>query len=169
MDKITMYQLRLEGAEIHLQPTFQLTQEDETHPEKVGLVVEICWQLMMKTLTLVHKEKLNEFGYVYFLVMVAQDKTAKSPDKQVDTSINSSNLSRVVLPPIKLPTLSVGYLFEIFFSVLLVENKQLMSVKCMSYLKSALDGEPASLIQSLSLTEANFHSTWNILDREYNN
>ncbi|KAJ8877206.1 hypothetical protein PR048_021660 [Dryococelus australis] len=73
-----------------------------------------------------HREKQNEFKNAYFLVMVAQVRIAKSPNKR-------TNFSNVELPHIMLPTfpgkLRKWICFLNLFAMLVVENKQLTRVE----------------------------------------
>ncbi|KAJ8866996.1 hypothetical protein PR048_032858 [Dryococelus australis] len=164
MDKISTYHLRLERVENDLQHMFKQSQETETHSEKVGLLVAKCRDLynvkiafkkdhlQLELLAIgdevldvgVHREKLNKLDNVYFL----------SPHKQVAISVNNR------LQQIKLPTFSgnvhMWFSFSNLFTVLVVEKKELTRVEPLFYLKSALEGEPASQIQSLTLTQGNF-------------
>ncbi|XP_066908144.1 uncharacterized protein [Halyomorpha halys] len=77
------------------------------------------------------------------------------------------------LPNIRIPEfdgeLSSWPRFRDTFVALVHDNTQLASVNKMHYLKSALSGEPASLLAGFPFDASSYQPAWDALVREYNN
>lgn len=77
----------------------------------------------------------------------------------------------VQLPKTKLKTFSGGLIeWTEFFDLFKVEvdhRPELEAVQKFSYLKNSLDGEPASLVKSLAVTEQNYHVAITLLKDRY--
>lgn len=77
------------------------------------------------------------------------------------------------LPKISLPKFSGEYMEWISFQDIYVSlvhcNPSLSKIQKFYYLKGTLSGEAASLIKTISATEANYYSAWSILKTRYHN
>ncbi|XP_075157800.1 uncharacterized protein LOC142231065 [Haematobia irritans] len=77
------------------------------------------------------------------------------------------------LPKISLPSFSGDYMewipFRDIYLSLVHNNFSLSKVQKFFYLKGTLTGEAAGLIRTISATEANYDSAWNILESRYHN
>lgn len=117
------------------------------------------------------------FEKVYFLTLekayqfldldpIIQSPVIKNPPVQKQVS----NLS---LPKIRLITYSGDYTewlnYSELFNSLVIQNPSLNNVQKLYYLKSSLEGTPASLVAPLSLTNENFEVAWDLLKRRYYN
>uniref|UniRef100_A0A069DYA1 Putative bel15-i ag n=1 Tax=Panstrongylus megistus TaxID=65343 RepID=A0A069DYA1_9HEMI len=95
-----------------------------------------------------------------------QDIKIHSPGKQTE------KLS-VKLPTINLPTFDGNYLswqsFWDTFSTIVHNVEYIPKVTKFQYLKSSLKGAAADLIESLTVTEANYSIAWELLTERYNN
>lgn len=93
-------------------------------------------------------------------------------------SLNTTNAfseySQIVkLPRIDIPKFSGNYSewqnFHDLFKSLIVSNNNLQDSQKLHYLKLSLEGSAAQIIKHLNITESNFLSAWNILNKRYEN
>ncbi|XP_050508078.1 uncharacterized protein LOC126885538 [Diabrotica virgifera virgifera] len=81
--------------------------------------------------------------------------------------------SNVKLPPISVPTFHGEYSkwvsFYQLFTSLITDNQSISNAQKLIYLKSALLGEPLTLIESLEITNDNFDLALDILKKKYSN
>ncbi|XP_075157882.1 uncharacterized protein LOC142231148 [Haematobia irritans] len=91
------------------------------------------------------------------------------PNNRSDTTIGVD----ARLPKISLPSFSGEYMewisFRDIYSSLVHNNESLTKIQKFYYLRGTLSGEAASLIRSISATEANYDSAWKILESRYHN
>ncbi|XP_011169928.2 uncharacterized protein LOC105202933 [Solenopsis invicta] len=86
---------------------------------------------------------------------------------------NRTQETHIRLPKIELPNFSGAYeewhsFFGIFDS-LIHSNDSLNNIQKFHYLKSALKGEAAEIIDSLEITDANYRDAWSRLKNRYDN
>src|SRR5712671_1975783 len=81
---------------------------------------------------------------------------------QVTNPKPGAGTSQVKLPKIELPVFSGKYTewtsFNDLFTTLVHNNKNISEVEKLQYLKNALKGEPAQLLQSIQITADNYSS-----------
>lgn len=93
-----------------------------------------------------------------------------------DTSVlpvQNEHSAVIQLPRIDLPKFSGDYLewdnFRDLFESLIVANHALTNVQRLHYLKASLTGEASQLLKNVSITEANYESSWTTLKSRYDN
>lgn len=186
--------LRLRLAESRLKRAHDLALVVEKEPAKLSLFVAttrdlpkvrenfdsdfIAVQLAIDDLPDVDANKFAEtmvdFEEKYFFVMEKVDAlTDKSKGPMIATASTKVHHSKVSLPKITLPNFSGDCRqwpnFSNLFITLVAENAELSAVEKLAYLKGALQGEPLGMIQSLSMSEANFDVAWALLEERYEN
>ena len=81
--------------------------------------------------------------------------------------------AQMKLPPITLPkfdgSVSEWHTFLDTFSSLINNDPHIDLIKKFHYLKSCLTGEAANLIDSITVTAANYENAWTLLKERYNN
>lgn len=79
----------------------------------------------------------------------------------------------VKLPTIEVPSFNGNFetwvSFKDLFTATVANNAQLTPAQKLQYLKSALQGEPANLIKSMTITDANYTISWQLLSDRYDN
>ncbi|GBO31400.1 hypothetical protein AVEN_65524-1 [Araneus ventricosus] len=92
------------------------------------------------------------------------------------SSVSSCNAS--VLSDVKLPTLSVQtfngkienwIMFKDMFVASVIENKSISNSMKLQYLKASCRDEALRVIQSISISDANFDIAWKLLEDSYSN
>lgn len=95
--------------------------------------------------------------------------TFVAPSGRADTTIGID----AKLPKISLPKFSGDYMewipFRDIYVSLVHNNESLAKIQKFYYLKGTLVGEAASLIKTISATEANYESAWSTLESRYHN
>ncbi|XP_069358461.1 uncharacterized protein [Maniola hyperantus] len=107
------------------------------------------------------KERLSKF------------RTTSDVKKSCSDSSCDGNQRGVQLPKITIPNFSGDYsewaTFRDLFVALIHNNESLLNVQKLHYLKSYLTGEAEQLLRHLAITNENYTTCWNILERRYNN
>lgn len=89
-----------------------------------------------------------------------------------NSSNNDSSSTRLPLPVIQIPTFNGNFKdwspFVDMFESLVHNNNTLSSVQKFQYLKQSLQGEAASLLKHLPISEANYLSAYELLKKKYN-
>ncbi|XP_065092160.1 uncharacterized protein LOC135713002 [Ochlerotatus camptorhynchus] len=90
-----------------------------------------------------------------------------------ETSSHSSTLSGLKLPTISLPEFDGDYMqwlgFHDTFLALIHSNAEVPAIQKFHYLRAALKGEAAQLIESISISSANYNLAWQTLVDRYAN
>lgn len=77
------------------------------------------------------------------------------------------------LPPLKLPEFNGSYsdwqTFYDTFNALVHNNQSLNNVERFYYLQGSLKGEPATIIASIGISDANYLTAWDLLRKRYEN
>ncbi|XP_055701775.1 uncharacterized protein LOC129801041 [Phlebotomus papatasi] len=99
--------------------------------------------------------------------------THKSGIEAVANSINTrTSKSNLKLPQIDLPVftgnISDWQEFHDLFSSTIHTKAELTTSEKFQYLKSSLSGEPARLLKTLKVTDANYNEAWDTLVKRYN-
>lgn len=88
-------------------------------------------------------------------------------------TVSQASQVQVRLPSIELPSFSGHYeewlSFSETFKALIHLNESLNDVQRFHYLRSALKGEAASIIESLELIASNYSVAWSLLENRYKN
>ncbi|GBO39047.1 hypothetical protein AVEN_42407-1 [Araneus ventricosus] len=93
-------------------------------------------------------------------------------------SISSVSSYASVLSEVKLPTLSVPtfngkienwIMFKDMFVASVIENKSISNSMKLQYLKASCRDEALRVIQSISISDANFDIAWKLLEDRYSN
>ena len=87
---------------------------------------------------------------------------------QQDNEENNHKLPSLSLPKFE-GKVDTWYTFFDSFKSLVHNNRSIDNVKKFHYLKNSLGGEASNLISSISVTEQNYDSAWNLLLERYNN
>ncbi|XP_053686400.1 uncharacterized protein LOC128735944 [Sabethes cyaneus] len=131
-----------------------------------------------------HEEESNRaherFENQYFEIRAALlEKTLPTrPAENLDTTMGRNNSgmglhSGVRLPQITLPDFDGDYRswlsFKSTYESLIHESVELSDVQKFHYLKSALKGEAAKLIESLTITNGNYAIAWETITKRYSN
>ncbi|GBN10954.1 hypothetical protein AVEN_25287-1 [Araneus ventricosus] len=91
---------------------------------------------------------------------------------------SASNCNASVLSDVKLPTLSVPtfngkienwIMFKDMFVASVIENKSISNSMELQYLKASFRDEALRVIQSISISDANFDIAWKLLEDRYSN
>lgn len=87
--------------------------------------------------------------------------------------ISETSKPHITLPKIQIPFFDGEYenwpSFYDLFQKVLHENSSLSDIEKMQYLKTHIRGEPSKLIQHLQISEANYETAWNLLQKRYQN
>jgi len=79
----------------------------------------------------------------------------------------------VPLPHVNIPTFSGNYHnwspFRDLFLRIIHNNKKLSNVEKMEYLKTSLSGEASKILQNLKVSDSNYETAWELLNKRYNN
>lgn len=108
-----------------------------------------------------------------FLINQIQSLSPVRPAfENLDQSVNiRANPIPVKLPEIKLPEFSGDFTewenFRDLFDTLIIQNTSLSNVSRLYYLKMSLKGEAAKILRHVTIKEANFQSTWEMLKMRY--
>ncbi|GBN51262.1 hypothetical protein AVEN_58622-1 [Araneus ventricosus] len=103
-------------------------------------------------------------------------KMNKTDPEHSISSVSSCNAS--VLSEVKLPTLSVPtfngkienwIMFKDMFVASVIENKSISNSMKLQYLKASCRDEALRVIQSISISDANFDIAWKLLEDRYSN
>ncbi|XP_065368797.1 uncharacterized protein LOC135961232 [Calliphora vicina] len=127
-------------------------------------------------------ESFFEFSEIYFsfkgrlLDSLPTDTTRSPLSSTFAMPTGHADMSATMdarLPKISLPKFSGEYIdwipFRDIYLSLVHTNASLSKIQKFYYLKGTLTGEAASLIKTISATEANYTSAWNILETRYHN
>ncbi|XP_046143725.1 uncharacterized protein LOC123988305 [Osmia bicornis bicornis] len=102
----------------------------------------------------------------------AQSSVGNQVTGQIASPVSSQSPAAVKLPTIQLPTFDGNYSgwirFRDTFSSL-VHESELSDVQKFHYLNSALKGPAARVIQSLGVSDSNYHLAWDALKSRYEN
>lgn len=86
---------------------------------------------------------------------------------------SSTPAANIRLPPMELPTFNGNIAdwtsFKDLFKAAIDKNMMLRGAQKLQYLKAALQGEPATLIKSLTTTDCNYSVAWKQLNERYEN
>lgn len=117
----------------------------------------------------VYKGKLLDMLSQFSVTYSPRSSTFVAPTGRADTTFGVE----AKLPKIALPTFSGDYMewvpFRDIYISLVHNNESLSKTQRFYYLKGTLAGEAASLIKTISATDANYDSAWNILESRYHN
>ena len=88
-----------------------------------------------------------------------------------EAPVQSARSRRVKLPEATLPSFSGRYeewlSFKDEFTSLIHEQDDLTNIQKLQYLKSAVTGEAAKKIKTMSITDENYHRAWTLLEKAY--
>ncbi|XP_063243611.1 uncharacterized protein LOC134542933 [Bacillus rossius redtenbacheri] len=117
--------------------------------------------------------RMDDFEEKYFEVMATVSALEGCSMESSTSSRPKVSNSRVALPKITLPSFEGSIKnwpnFSNLFCTLVANNSDLSSVEKLAYLKTALSGEPLSMIQALPMSEVNFDVAWKLLVGRYEN
>lgn len=146
---------------------------------------EECWtdfELVQNEIELTNDSDLELsqereiFENTYFeLVAKAEAFLATPSTSNVPNSFSTSdsNNIQVKLPTIKLPTFSGKYedwlQFSELFQSLIHANTSLSVIQKFHYLKTSLQGQASSVIESLEISAANYDTAWALLKQRFEN
>ncbi|XP_063901051.1 uncharacterized protein LOC135120642 [Zophobas morio] len=86
---------------------------------------------------------------------------------------NQARLNPVRLPSLELPIFSGSYLewtaFSDIFKSLIHDSRLDSDVEKLHYLKSCLKGDAHKTIEAIKVSEANYKSAWDLLEKRFNN
>lgn len=89
------------------------------------------------------------------------------------TATTNSTLSGIKLPTISLPEFDGDYMrwlaFHDTFLALIHSNPDVADIQKFHYLRAAIKGEAAQLIESISISSANYNLAWQTLVSRYSN
>ncbi|XP_055527778.1 uncharacterized protein LOC129720336 [Wyeomyia smithii] len=120
----------------------------------------------------------GKFEHEYYEIraaLLAKIAPSIQPIANLDTTIGRSHntYSGVRLPQISLPDFDGDYTgwlsFKSTYESLIHESTDLNDVQRFHYLKSALKGEAAKLIESLTITSGNYAIAWETITKRYSN
>lgn len=100
--------------------------------------------------------------------------SATVPTSEPTNDYNATDKkASVKLPRIDIPKFSGDYLkwpsFRNLFMELIHKNDKVTKAEKLFYLKANVTAEPSELIQHLNITNENYDTAWELLDRRYNN
>jgi hypothetical protein len=117
-----------------------------------------------------YNETLSGLQSLIEIPASAEQANLQTPERQLVT--NSSELS-VRLPTINLPSFDGSYSewtsFSDTFEALIDKNDRIPDIQKFHYLKSCLKNEANRIIESLTVSAANYKSAWETLQKRYNN
>ncbi|XP_063218586.1 uncharacterized protein LOC134528849 [Bacillus rossius redtenbacheri] len=120
-----------------------------------------------------HTARLADFEEKYFEVMSTLEAIEEVKVVSPGTPTTQVSKSRVALPKISLPKFDGSPQqwanFSNLFITLVANNADISSVEKLAYLKTALNGEPLGMVQSLPISEANYEVAWKLLVGRYEN
>ncbi|XP_063240264.1 uncharacterized protein LOC134541050 [Bacillus rossius redtenbacheri] len=120
-----------------------------------------------------HTAHLADFEEKYFEVMSTLEAIEEVKVVSPGTPTTQVSKSRVALPKISLPKFDGSPQqwanFSNLFVTLVANNADISSVEKLAYLKTALNGEPLGMVQSLPISEANYEVAWKLLVGRYEN
>ncbi|CAL8136776.1 unnamed protein product [Orchesella dallaii] len=89
------------------------------------------------------------------------------------SSSRAATPATIKLPSIELPSFSGSFdtwtSFKDLFTSTIDLNRELSEAQKLQYLKAAVKDEPAALIRSLQVTNANYQQAWDTLNQRYDN
>lgn len=121
------------------------------------------------------REKFQDFYFSLISKASAIISSTQVNNDQLSVHSASQNHAKpfIKLPTINLPTFEGSFTtwrsFRDSFITLIHLNEELNGVQKLAYLKSALKGEPHTLITTLDTTELNYDIAWKLLNKRYDN
>ena len=121
------------------------------------------------------EEDRDTFEDIYYSVKATIHKFVSTSTSQAISQISSvsSNNDQIKLPEIQIPTFYGKYEdwknFHDIFTSIIHDNKKIPDVQKLFYLKGAVKGEAALVINSLSPTPNNYEVAWDLLRERFDN
>ena len=125
---------------------------------------------------MVHQQDSTDDYLTRDIILETEEKYEDQMEQlaqKISSLKTASSRQNVQLPKIQIPIFDGNYdqwsnFHDIFHKVIL-ENTSLSKVEKMQYLKTHIRGEPSRLVQHLQITEANFETAWEILQKRFHN
>ncbi|CAG7816100.1 unnamed protein product, partial [Allacma fusca] len=117
-------------------------------------------------------DEFNSVKYVLKTIFTSLEVSRREDGSASTRGRGNQANDAVKLPKLELPSFSGSYLEWTAFADLFrasVHNQILSGAQKLQYLKGALRGEALQLIQSYSISDANYLEAWEVLQRRYQN
>ncbi|XP_058128506.1 uncharacterized protein LOC131292787, partial [Anopheles ziemanni] len=107
------------------------------------------------------------------LIRVEAELKAKRPSQGSSFNATGNSLAGIKLPTISLPQFHGDYMewltFRDTFECLIHDNRDLPAIQKFHYLRAAIKGEAAQVIEAITISAANYEIAWQALTARYSN